>query len=122
LTSTRTQAGATTAAPTAAPPTTARLVVRRATPAALTGVNGRPTRACALATDKERPSPCDQEIEPQTPHATTAATSNVRFAFVLFIAIVLFYENTVNICTRIILRACNRLSKPPTAGYAKNAS
>jgi len=49
FTSTRTQAVPTAAAPTAAPPTTARRVVRRATPATLTGVNGRPTLACALA-------------------------------------------------------------------------
>src|SRR5258705_7019339 len=48
LTSTRTQAVPAAAAPTAAPPTTARRVCRRATPATLTGVNGRPTLACAL--------------------------------------------------------------------------
>jgi len=45
LTSTRTQPVLTAAAPTAAPPTTARRVCRRATPATLTGVSGRPTRA-----------------------------------------------------------------------------
>src|SRR3954465_1860325 len=45
FTSTRTQA----APPTTAPPTTARLVVRRATPATLTGVKGRPTRAWATS-------------------------------------------------------------------------
>src|SRR5882762_10006686 len=75
LTSTRTHA----APPTTAPPTTARRVVRRATPATLTGVNGRPTRACALSTDNERPPDCDQSIEPETPNATTAATSSARF-------------------------------------------
>ena len=55
FTSTRTQPEA--AAPTAAPPTTARRVDRRATPATLTGVNGRPTLACALSTATEGTRP-----------------------------------------------------------------
>src|SRR6266481_120738 len=75
FTSTRTQAVPAAAAPTAAPPTTARRVVRRATPATLTGVNGRPTRACALSTDNERPLDCDQSIEPEAPNTTTAVVS-----------------------------------------------
>src|SRR5882757_482263 len=80
LTSTRTHAAPpTTAPPTTAPPTTARRVVRRATPATLTGVNGRPTRACALSTDNESPPDCDRSIEPETPNTTTAATSSARF-------------------------------------------
>ena len=53
--STRTHALLAAAAPTAAPPTTARRVVRRATPATLTGVPGRPTLACAVSMDSERP-------------------------------------------------------------------
>jgi hypothetical protein len=76
----------TVAAPTAAPPTTARRVVRRATPATLTGVPGRPTRACALLTDNERPWLCDQSTEPKTPQTTTAAIKNVCFKSTRFIA------------------------------------
>jgi hypothetical protein len=67
------------APPTTAPPTTARRVVRRATPATLTGVNGRPTRACALSTDSKRPSFSDHPTEPEIPHATTAAVNKARF-------------------------------------------
>jgi hypothetical protein len=73
-----------------APPTTARLVVRRATPATLTGVNGRPTRACALPTDNERPPDWDQSIEPETPETTTATTNSARFNQTLFMTILLF--------------------------------
>jgi hypothetical protein len=56
------------------------------------GVNGRPTRACALSTDNETPSTCDQPIEPQTPNMTTAATKITRFKLICFIAIS-FYKN-----------------------------
>ena len=88
FTRTRTQAGApTTAPPTTAPPTTARRVVRRATPATLTGVSGRPTRACALSKENERPSFADQSIEPAAPNATIAAANNNRFKLICFIAI-----------------------------------
>src|SRR5258705_5823376 len=83
LTNTRTHA----APPTTAPPTTARRVVRRATPATLTGVSGRPTRACAASTENERPSLLDHSTEPATPHATTAATNNARFTLMFFIVI-----------------------------------
>src|SRR3954453_11462951 len=86
----RTQPGATTAAPTAAPPTTARRVVRRATPATLTGVSGRPTRACAASIDNERPLSRDHSTEPETPQTTTAAAS-MAFSPNVFIAISLFY-------------------------------
>src|ERR1700730_14955961 len=86
FTNTRTQALPTVAAPTAAPPTTARRVVRRATPATLTGVPGRPTRACPLLTDNERPWLCDQSTEPKTPQTTTAAIKNVCFKPTRFIA------------------------------------
>lgn len=79
-------AAPTVAAPTAAPPTTARRVVRRATPAPLTGVKGRPTRACALVANNERPSFCDQPMEPKSPQVTTAATNIVRFKPTCFIA------------------------------------
>src|SRR4051794_23652287 len=83
FTSTRTQA----APPTTAPPTTARRVVRRATPATLTGVKGRPIRACALSTDRETPPVCDRSTEPATPNATTAAAGNARFRLICFMAI-----------------------------------
>jgi hypothetical protein len=64
---------------------TARRVVRRATPAPLKGVSGRPTRACALPIDNERPSLCDQSTEPETPHATTADTRNTFLRSICFI-------------------------------------
>jgi hypothetical protein len=80
FTSTRwSQAAPTVAAPTAAPPTTARRVVRRATPAPLKGVKGRPTRACALVANSERPSVCDQSSEPKTPQVMRAMIHNARF-------------------------------------------
>src|SRR6476469_7811115 len=72
FTSTRTQAVPTAAAPTAAPPTTARRVCRRATPATLTGVNGRPTLASALSIDSARPPLGDHATDPSAPSATTA--------------------------------------------------
>src|SRR4030081_2218384 len=74
FTSTRTQAAP---APTTAPPTTARRVVRRATPATLTGVNGRPTLACALSTATEGPPPGDQFIDARVPKARVAVANNV---------------------------------------------
>jgi hypothetical protein len=95
----------TVAAPTAAPPTTARRVVRRATPATLTGVPGRPTRACALLTDNERPWLCDQSTEPKTPQTTTAAIKNVCFKPTRFIATSLKERLAINlqslICSRV---------------------
>src|SRR5882757_4209244 len=93
LTSTRTHA----APPTTAPPTTARRVVRRATPATLTGVNGRPTRACALSTDSKRPSFSDHPTEPETPHATTAATNKARFKPICLITISFPYLETTTV-------------------------
>jgi hypothetical protein len=68
------QAGATTTGA----PYTCRRVVRRATPATLTGVRGRPTRACALSTDKATPLP-SHWIEATIAQATTAAPNNIRF-------------------------------------------
>ena len=50
------------------------------------GVNGRPTRACALVANSERPSVCDQSSEPKTPQVTTAATKNARFKPTCFIS------------------------------------
>src|SRR5262252_2252639 len=47
----------------------ARRFCRRATPATLTGVNGRPTRAWALSTDSETPRCSDQLKESRTAHA-----------------------------------------------------
>src|SRR5882762_2863995 len=81
FTSTRTQAVPAAAAPTAAPPTTARRVVRRATPATLTGVRGRPTRACALSAENEGPS-LVHSTEPEVPHTTTAANNNARLGLI----------------------------------------
>jgi hypothetical protein len=86
FTSTRTQAVPTAAAPTAAPPTTARRVCRRATPATLTGVNGRPTLACALSAATERPSVGDQFIDARTPNARIAVASNARLMLIFLIA------------------------------------
>src|SRR4051794_24204501 len=75
FTKTRTQAVLAAAAPTAAPPTTARRVVRRATPATLTGVAGRPTLACALSTDSVRPPSRDRSAEPKVPQVRTTANT-----------------------------------------------
>jgi len=84
FTSTRTQPEA--AAPTAAPPTTARRVVRRATPATLTGVSGRPTLACTLSTPRERPSPGDQFIDASVPNARVAVANNACLILIFLIA------------------------------------
>src|SRR6476660_8437195 len=84
FTSTRTQAVPTAAAPTAAPPTTARRVCRRATPATLTGVNGRPTLACALSTATERPSLGDHPTDARAPNARAAVT-NKTFLTLIFL-------------------------------------
>jgi len=59
-------------ATTTAPLTTARRVVRRATPAELTGVSGRPTRACALSIDWVTPLSCGHSTETRTPHTSAA--------------------------------------------------
>ncbi len=100
------------AAPTAAPPTTAR----RVTPAPLTGVNGRPTRACALVEKSERPSVCNYSGEPKTPHATTAATKSARFKSTRFIATSIAHRRSTfhkpahaSFVPRPILRKCNWL-------------
>lgn len=87
FTSTRTQAVPAAAAPTATPPTTARRVVRRATPATLTGVNGRPTLACALSVDSERPLPGDHVTDPRAPNAKTAVARNARLMVIFPISI-----------------------------------
>jgi len=84
FTSTRAQPA--TPAPTTAPPTTARRVVRRATPATLTGVNGLPTLACALSTAIEGPSPGDQLIDARVPKARVAVANNARLMPIFFIA------------------------------------
>jgi len=75
------------AAPTAAPPTTARRVVRRATPATLTGVNGRPTLASAFSIDSEGPLLGDQVTDPRVPNAKTAVANNARLMLIFFISI-----------------------------------
>jgi hypothetical protein len=85
FTNTRTQAVLAAAAPTAAPPTTARRVVRRATPATLTGVAGRPTLACAVSTDSEGPLFFDHSTDPNVPHTRTAAAKNARLALIFVI-------------------------------------
>jgi len=86
FTSTRTQAVPAAAAPTAAPPTTARRVVRRATPATLTGVNGRPTLACALSTATEGTPPGDQFIDARVPKARVAVANNACLMLIFLIA------------------------------------
>jgi len=84
FTSTRAQPA--TPAPTTAPPTTARRVVRRATPATLTGVNGRPTLACALSTATERPASGDQLIDASAPNASVAVASRARLMLIFLTA------------------------------------
>jgi hypothetical protein len=74
------------AAPTAAPPTTARRVVRRATPATLAGVPGRPTLASALWIDNAGPPLCDHSIEAIVPNANTAAASNILLVLIELMA------------------------------------
>jgi hypothetical protein len=68
-------------------PTTARRVCRRATPATLTGVNGRPTLASALSIDSERLPLGDQATEPSVPSAKTAVANNARLMLIFFISI-----------------------------------
>ena len=85
FTSTRTQPAA--PAPTTAPPTTARRVVRRATPATLTGVNGRPTLACALSTATERPSLGDHPTDARAPNARAAVASKACLTLIFLISI-----------------------------------
>jgi hypothetical protein len=84
FTSTRAQPA--TPAPTTAPPTTARRVVRRATPATLTGVNGRPTLACALSTAIEGLSPGDQLIDARVPKAIVAVANSACLTLIFIIA------------------------------------
>src|SRR3954453_21095497 len=83
LTSTRWQPAA--AAPTAAPPTTARRVERRATPATLIGVPGRPTLACALSMESEGPSTGDHPGEANEPTANTAAANSACLMLIFLI-------------------------------------
>jgi hypothetical protein len=68
-------------------PTTARRVCRRATPATLTGVNGRPTLASALSIDSESPPLGDHATEPRVPNAKTAVANNARLMLIFFILI-----------------------------------
>src|SRR5436305_975735 len=83
LTSTRWQP--TAAAPMAAPPTTARRVVRRATPATLIGVPGRPTLACALSMESEGPSTGDHPGEANEAAANTAAANSACLMLIFLI-------------------------------------
>src|ERR1700730_11492778 len=60
--------------PPATPPAPpARRCCRRATPATLTGVRGRPTRASAFSTDSERPRCSEQSKESSAAHANVEA-------------------------------------------------
>src|SRR5258705_10809897 len=63
-----------------------RRVVRRATPATLTGVNGRPTLACALSTATEGTPPGDQFIDARVPKARVAVASNACLMLIFLIA------------------------------------
>src|SRR6185369_12483011 len=58
---------------------------RRATPATLTGVRGRPTRACASSTDSETPRCSDQPTEsnPAQAKVETAIAIFVKDIFVI---------------------------------------
>jgi len=109
LTSTRTHAVPAAAAPTAAPPTTARRVVRRATPATLTGVPGRPTLACALSVDSERPLPGDHVTDPRVPNAKTAVARNARLMVIFFISISSAERTTENHPCAVCLIQVNKL-------------
>src|SRR3954467_5083329 len=85
FTYTRAQALVAATAPTAAPPTTARRVVLRATPATLTGLSGRPTLAWAVSTVSDSPVFFDHSMDPKVPHAKTAAAKNACPIVNLFI-------------------------------------
>jgi hypothetical protein len=60
----------------------ARRVCRRATPATLTGVNGRPTRAWALSTESETP-PCSDH-----PNDSNAAQAKAEVAIASFLKVI----------------------------------
>ena len=59
--------------------------VRRATPAALTGVRGLPTRACALPMANVTPPSCVQSIEAEAPNKIAVAKSNARLVLAVVI-------------------------------------
>src|SRR5215468_7943279 len=64
----------------------ARRFCRRATPATLTGVNGRPTRAWALSIDSEMPPCSDQPKDKNAAHVKAEAASAVfRACFMGFL-------------------------------------
>jgi hypothetical protein len=56
--------------------------VRRATPATLTGVSGRPTLACALSIDSVSPSFGDQFAGAKNPVVRTAAAKSSCFGWI----------------------------------------
>ena len=68
-------------------PYAARRVWRRATPAALMGVSGRPTRAWALSTEAEMPPCLDKVME------NSVAQAKVESAIAVFLTILrlMFY-------------------------------
>ena len=49
------------------------------------GVNGRPTLACALSIDSERPPLGDHVTDPRAPNAKTAVAKNARLTLIVFI-------------------------------------
>jgi hypothetical protein len=59
-----------------------------------TGVNGRPTRACAPSTGNEKPSDCLQTTEPETPQATAAAIQMARARLTCFTMIFQFLRTS----------------------------
>src|SRR4029079_1592101 len=63
-----------------------RRLCRRATPAALTGVSGRPTRAWALSIDSETPPCSDQPKDTNAAHVKAEAARAVfRACFMGFL-------------------------------------
>src|SRR6516165_4985811 len=79
----------------------ARRFCRRATPATLTGVNGRPTRARALSIDSEMPPCSDQPKDNNAAHVKAEAARAVfRACFMEFLRC----AKDLNACPRSRLR------------------
>src|SRR6516165_6077033 len=79
----------------------ARRFCRRATPATLTGVNGRPTRAWALSIDSEMPPCSDQPKDNNAAHVKAEAARAVfRARFMGFLRC----AKDLNACPRSRLR------------------
>src|SRR5262249_37403250 len=77
----------------------ARRFCRRAPPATLTGVNGRPTRAWALSIDSETPRCSDQLKESNAAHA------KVDVAIARFLSFICFMD-LAPLCPARLERCC----------------